>query len=492
MTEDLRQGGSPVPATVTGHIARESARHPAAWRFLLPRQVPGPVVLANLEPITAQNLLRSYPSAVVLGRSIAEVEGSARAAIWDGRSSPLRAGTVALTVCDDRDGLCANALVPALTEGGKQAAIVRSVRPYRFALFPTPEQLRAVVGRGWPITYDGSPRRWLGYWLATTPLWRYLGRSGLDLPWPGDSVVDLVLAQVVAALGGRADLRGLIAGRGLGQVTLRVRCAGNELAVRLAVSPDSTRRLANHQRVLAELPALLGPMQNCVAFPQAVASGSAEGISWAAERWIRSPAVRASRAWRPSGGGWAALRAIAAELAVAARTGRAGAGWARGWVTGLDAVAPTLMEEILAALAPIEAESMPTAWCHGDLWPGNVFLRRSPMPPVVIDWERARPDAPAGLDALYAAVCRIVVARRCAFGDAAAWLARSASPELAATEVGGRPFAEWGRPEQQALLLATVTHYATGENESGPADRWTESWGELNLLPIVTALRAVQ
>ncbi len=475
-----------------GHIALKAARHPAAWRFLLPRTVHGPVVLANLEPTMTQNLLLSYPSALVLGRSIPDMEGLTLAAVWDGQSSPLRPGTIALVVCDDRDGVCARVLAPALVDDGQQVAIVSAMRRYRFALFPTPEQLRAVIGHGWPLTFDGSPRRWLGYWLATTPLWRYLGRSGLALSWPGDSVVDVVLDQVTAAVGGQAELRGIIAGRGLGQLTLRVRCSGHELAVRVAVSPDSARRLSNHKRALADLSVRLGSGQRSVAFPEAVAAGSAEGISWAAERWLRSPAVRASRSWRPSGRGWAVLRDIAAELAARAQTGRADAGWARGWVTGLDAVAPGLVAEILAALAPIEAVGMTTAWCHGDLWPGNVFLRKPPRPPVVIDWERARPDAPAGLDAVYAEVCRVVVARHCTFGEAAARLARSASPQLAVIKVGGRQFAEWNRPQQQALLLATVTHYATGENEGGPADRWTASWGEMNVLPIVAAMRAVR
>jgi hypothetical protein len=480
------------PAESARHVAEDYARHPAAWRFLLPRQVPGPVVLASLELTTTQNLLRSYPAAVVLGRSAHDLAGSARGVIWDGRRSPLKPGSIALVVCDDRDGACARALAPALARDGQQAAIVRSSQPYRFALFPTPEQLRAVVGAGWPLTYDGSPRRWLGYWLASTPLWRYLGRSGLALAWPGASIVDMVLEQVGAAVGGRADLRGLIAGRGLGQLTLRVRCQAGELAVRVAASPESARRLRNHQRVLADLSARLGSGQGGLAFPDAVAAGSAEGISWAAERWLKSPAVRASRAWRPSGRGWGALRAISAELGASAQTGSTSAGWARSWVTGLDAVAPALVEEIVAALAPIEAGNMTTAWCHGDLWPGNVFLRRPPRPPVVIDWERARPDAPAGLDAVYAEVCRVVIARRCTFGAAAAWLARSAAPQLGTALIGGRPFADWERAQQQALLLATATHYATGENEGGPADRWTQSWGEMNVLPVVTALRAAR
>jgi hypothetical protein len=473
-----------------GHVARDAARHAAAWRFLLPRHASGPVVLANLDEVMTQNLLCSYPDALVLGRSTAGLDGAMCVAIWDGRRSPLRPGTIALIVCDDRDGGCAEALAPALAKGGQQVSIVRSARPYSFALFPTPEQLRAVIGSGWPLTYDGSPRRWLGYWLATTPIWRYLGRSGLALPVPGGSVVDTVLDQVVTTLGGRADLRGLIAGRGLGQLTLRVRCSGHELAVRVAASPASARRLGTHQRALADLAIRLGSAQHVIAFPHTVASGSAEEISWTAERWVKLPVLRATRAWRPSGKGWDALRAIASELAVMAETGRADAGWARGWVTGLDAVAPGLVEEVLATLAPIEAAGMTTAWCHGDLWPGNVFLRKPPLPPVVIDWERARPDAPAGLDAVYAEFCRIALARRCSFGEAAAQFARSGSSALAAAKIGGRRFADWDRPEQQALLLATVTHYATGENEGASADRWTEDWGEINIWPLMTALRA--
>jgi hypothetical protein len=465
-------------------------RHPAAWRFLLPRRVPGLVVLANLEPTTAQNLLRSYPAAVVLCRSTRGLEDVGRVVLWDGRRSPLRPGTVTLVVCDDRDGVCAETLAPALVEGGQQVAIVPSNRPHRFALFPTPEQLRAVVGRGWPLTYDGSPRRWFGYWLATGPFWRYLGRSGLRMAWPGDSVVQVVLDHVGTVLGDQAELRGLIAGRGLGQVTLRVRCSGRELAVRVAASPDSARRLGNHQRALALVSARVGSGQNSFALPVAVASGSSDGISWAAEAWLTSPPMRAGRAWRPDGEGWRALRPIAPELALSAHTGRTGAGWARSWVTGLGAVMPELVEEVVVALAPIEAARMETAWFHGDLWPGNILLRRPPRPPVVIDWERARPDAPAGLDAVFAEVSRTAMTGRCVFGEAAAGLARCPSPELVATGVGGRPFADWNRPQQLAVLLATVTHFVTGEEEGGPIDRWTQRWGEVHILPIMTALRA--
>jgi phosphotransferase family enzyme len=459
------------------------------WRFLLPRRVSGPVVLANMDEVMTQNLLQSYPDALVLGQSMADLDGVARMAIWDGQRSPLRPETVALLICDDRDGICAKALAPALAEGGESVAIVRSTQPCRFALFPTPEQLRAVIGSGWPLTYDGSPRRWLGYWLATTRIWRYLSRSGLALRWPNDSVVDAVLDQVGATLEGRASLCGLIAGRGLGQFTLRVRCEGRDLAVRVAVTRDSTRRLRNHQRALTDLSTRRGSTWNSMAFPEAVAAGNADGISWAAERWVKLPVMRASRSWRPSGSGWDALRAIASELAAVTGTGRTDADWPRSWATGLDAVAPGLVEEILAALAPIGAANMTTAWCHGDLWPGNVFLRKPPLPPVVIDWEQARPDAPAGLDAVYAELCRVVMHRKCTFGDAAIWIARSGSTELAAVEVGGRPFASWDRSEQQALLLATVIHYATGENEGASADRWTRSWGAMNIVPFMTALR---
>jgi phosphotransferase family enzyme len=473
---------------MTDAIAHKAARHPAAWRFLLPRRVDGQVVLANLDPVTTLNLLRSYPSAIVLGLTPRDIASQPTALIWDGRNSPLRPASIALVVCDDRDAICAEALAPSLAPGAQQVAIVSSARPYSFALFPTPEQLRCVIGRGWPLTYDGSPRRWLGYWLATTKLWHLLPRSGLAVSWQADSVIGLVLDQISAATGGRAELRGFIAGRGLGQLTLRVRSAGQELAVRAAVTPDSTMRLRNHLCSLAHLRDRLGPDQKTIGFPRTVASGSADDVCWAAEAWLRTRPLHASYSWRPSGRGWALLRAIAAELS-AAKTGYVSDGWADNWTDGLNAVAPALKQEIRTALKPLEAERMPTSWFHGDLWPGNVFLRRRPQPPVIIDWERARPDAPAGLDAVYAEACRVVAVRHCTFGEAIALLARSATPELAAAAVGGQRFAEWDRPQQLALLIAIAAHYATGENEGGEGDQWTESWGQLHLMPVIAELR---
>jgi hypothetical protein len=81
------------------------------------------------------------------------------------------------------------------------------------------------------------------------------------------------------------------------------------------------------------------------------------------------------------------------------------------------------------------------------------------------------------------------MAQKCAFADATVRMARSASSELGAVEVGGKPFAAWGRSVQQALLLATVIHYVTGEDEDAPADQWTEGWGAMNVVPLMTALR---
>jgi len=110
---------------------------------------------------------------------------------------------------------------------------------------------------------------------------------------------------------------------------------------------------------------------------------------------------------------------------------------------------------------------------------------------VLIDWERARPDAPAGLDAVFAEVYRTLISGHGTFGEAAAWLAHSATPELAATVIGGRAFAKWDRPQQHALLLATVTQFVTGDNEGRSTDRWTESWGQLHVRPMLKALQAL-
>ena len=412
--------------------------------------------------------------------------------LWDGRQSPS-ARASALVVCDDRDGASAEALGPAVAADGQQVAIVSSRR--HLPVRPVPDPGAAASGqsaRGGPSPTTahrvagwatGSPQPGVA---PSEPVRAGPAPARRQHHWA--PVLDQVSAAPWAV---QAELRGLIAGRGLGQVTLRARCAGQEFAVRIAVSPDSVQRLANCQRVLAELPARLGPGQHSFAFPDGVAAGAVEGIAWAAERWVKVRVARSSLAWRPGSRSWDTLRAISADLGRQARTGQASPGWARSWATGLDMVAPDLAAEILHALAPIEVAAMATAWCHGDLWPGNVFLRRPPLPPLVIDWERARPDAPAGLDAMYVELCRVVAARRCSFGAAAARLARDITPELAAAEIGGRKFADWGRPEQEALFLAAVTHYATGENEGGSPDRWTRGWGELNIGPLLEVLRGL-
>ena len=114
MTADSQKGRQPAD------VAESSARHPAAWRFLLPRRADGPVVLANLDPITTENLLRSYPAAVVLSRSVQKLNETKRVVLWDGQRSPLRPGSVALVVCDDRDRACAEAVRPALADDGQQ------------------------------------------------------------------------------------------------------------------------------------------------------------------------------------------------------------------------------------------------------------------------------------------------------------------------------------------------------------------------------------
>src|SRR5215472_17384606 len=94
----------PVPAVPpsAGPVAAATARHPAAWRFLLPREVDGPVALVDLDPVSTQNVVRSYPGALVVGRSVAEIASLGCGVVWDRRHSPLRPATVALLICDGR------------------------------------------------------------------------------------------------------------------------------------------------------------------------------------------------------------------------------------------------------------------------------------------------------------------------------------------------------------------------------------------------------
>ncbi len=459
--------------------------HQAAWRVLLPEAVDGPVAVADFDPVPTADLLLNYPDAVILSRR--EVTGDGlRRVVWDGTRCPLRPASVALLVVDDRRG-GAGCLAGCVRRGGSTAAVVPSRRPHDFVLYPSPEELEWITAPGWPVMSSVSLRRRLARLRAVTPAWRVMSRAGLALSGAGASLVDGVLVGIGEATGSPARLRAVLVGRGKGQLTLRVGAAGSDIAVRLALTPRAVERLEAHHRA-QDLLGRRDPARFSV--PDMLAEGSTGGTRWLAESWLPGHSGPGGRRWSPEKGpGWDAIRAVSASLARVAPTGTARSGWAEGWVSSAAQAYPDHAAELLAALVPIEASGLETAWVHGDLWPGNVFLRRS-APPIVIDWDLARPDGPAGLDAVFAEMCRLMLLHRSSLGESAARMIEQAGtvqPGLAHVRVGGRMWTEWDAPVRRGLVVAALVRQASAG--STRAEGGDESWRRENLVPVTAVLR---
>ncbi|MGH9057475.1 MAG: hypothetical protein ACRDYY_16700 [Acidimicrobiales bacterium] len=128
---------------------------------------------------------------------------------------------------------------------------------------------------------------------------------------------------------------------------------------------------------------------------------------------------------------------------------------------------------------------MTQSWCHGDLWPVNIVLRRRKLLPVVLDWECARRDSPSGLDAVMLEIGRVKMSDGISFGEAAASMLLCGSDgRLSGVEVGGRGWREWGTVEKQAILTAAVVHYLA-EKRDIPSSAWLH-WC---VAPYLAALR---
>jgi aminoglycoside phosphotransferase (APT) family kinase protein len=137
---------------------------------------------------------------------------------------------------------------------------------------------------------------------------------------------------------------------------------------------------------------------------------------------------------------------------------------------------------IQAALLPVEELRLPTSWCHGDLWPGNIVLGRQLA--VVIDWEQGRPDAPAGLDAVFLELNRLAIGSRVTIGVAAARAVQDPHSLAATLSPGGVPWGEADQALRTAAVVAAVVPYALGPE----GDRHRPPWERENLLPLLSAL----
>ncbi|WP_028642309.1 oligosaccharide flippase family protein [Nocardioides sp. URHA0020] len=409
----------------------------AAFAVLLPAEVRGPVVLALCDDL-APHLQSAYPGALVLtdGARTGGWPDPARVVRWDGTRLPIAPGTADLVVVDGRryDVAAASALVSA--DG--VVALLGDDGPH--LLYPSAEAPELVWRRSWPVHMPTGPVPWLRRRLGLS-----VGRGAAvpRLRVSGDrpTLADAVVADLARATGLDGELVGVITA---GHSVLRVRTAESDLAVRLSLT-DPDREVDLAARVLRDVP-------DARAFlPVVVAEGRTAGRPWVATEWtprrrrpLTWPWPRTSRQWEVAGD--------LTEVLAGHVTGRTDAGWSARWCDRAHVVPPEVRERWASELEILDG-AVPTGWCHGDLWPGNVLLDDDVT--TVIDWDNASDDAPLGLDALLLHALRATAGSDDLVSES---LLRLVDEPLGLgdTPVGGRPWSAWSRPERRALAVAAV------------------------------------
>lgn len=382
---------------------------------LLPADVAGPVTLA-VDGVLAAHLAAVWPAA----------EGS----------DTTVAGTAALLIMTE--GRLSREEARALL--APDGTLVVLGRRGAIASYPDLRAPEMLWRSPWPVIAYRGPLSLARRWLRVHGV---LGRgtaridvSGPDRP----SLADLVVADVSRALGRPLELRGVLTA---GRTVLRCGtsgAAGDDVAVALELV-DHAGQAEIVDEVLADVPALaphLAPL---------VASGSTLGHAWRVSPWLAGPGrlPSASPVRR------AAATSAVVDLLGSHVTGHTGPGWARAWCDAVHVLPVADRERWARALQPLD-DHLPTSWCHGDLWPGNVLVGDSGA--VVIDWDNARRDAPQGIDAL-------VVGR---LGDVPGGAPTGSGVLRLVDEVDeagdlvvlGRPWREHDRSTRAALAVAAV------------------------------------
>ncbi|GAA4694413.1 oligosaccharide flippase family protein [Nocardioides conyzicola] len=412
----------------------------AAFAVLLPARVDGPVVLALPDDL-APHLQAVYPDAVVLtdGTGDPGWPDPSRVVRWDGAHPPVAAGSADLVVVDGRRYDVA--AVAALAAEGGVVAVLGEAGPW--LLYPNAEEPELVWRRSWPVHMPSGPVPWVRRWLGLT-----VGR-GATVPRvlvSGDrpTLVDAVLSDLETASGSAGELVGLITA---GCVVLRVRTGDGDVAVRLSLT-DPERDLDVAARVLRDVPGSERFLS------RVVAAGRTFGRPWVATEWTPRRRGPLTWPWPRSSDQWAVADDLSGVLAAEA-TGRTDAGWADRWCSHAHVV-PSEVRERWAAEMGVLDRGVPTGWCHGDLWPGNVLIDGDDS--VVIDWDNASDDAPLGLDALLVHGLRETAGTADLVTESLLRLVDAPLP-LAAVTVAGRPWTSWDRPMRRALALAAVVLY---------------------------------
>jgi O-antigen/teichoic acid export membrane protein len=411
----------------------------AAFAVLLPGEVNGPVVLALSDEL-APHLQAAYPGALVLtdGHRTSGWPDSSRVVRWDGVRAPVAPGTAGLVIVDTQryDVRAVSGLV-------SETGVVAELGDHGpFVLYPSAEAPEVVWRRSWPVHMPSGPVPWVRRKLGLS-----VGR-GSAVPrlqvTEHRSLADDVLADLARATGRDGELVGLITA---GHAVLRVRTAEGDVAVRLSLT-DPEREVDPAARVLRDVPGVRPFL------PVAIAEGRTAGRPWVASEWTprrRGPLIWP---WPDPARQWAEAAQLA-EVLAGHPTGRTDAGWSARWCDRAHVVPLEVREQWADELAILDDE-MPTGWCHGDLWPGNVLLDGDVT--AVIDWDNAGDDAPLGLDILLVHALRETADSDELVSTALLRLADDPVP-LASAYVGGRPWASWPRRERRALALAAIVLY---------------------------------
>ena len=403
----------------------------AAVSVLLPAVPSGPVLLAVPSPL-AEALQQRFPDArlvsLAAGRPVTVPGG------------PVEDASATLLVVDER--VADPEALRGLVAPGGTLAVIGGQGP--FVIHPDTEHPEQIWARGWPVPVGGGPLVWARRRAAL----HLAGRRGtprLSVEGAVPSLADDVIADVARATGTPARLVGVVAA---GHAFLRLRTAGGDLAVKLTLV--SRGRLHDPSRPVAAEVADLGPL-----LPDEVAAGTTHGHPWVASRWTPSGRLAGRGWWRRTTRQRAAAHRVVDVLAGVC-TGSTEPGWATTWVDAAAIVPAPVRHRLARSLEPLE-HGLPTSWCHGDLWPGNLLVDRADV--VVIDWDNAVRDAPQGLDRLLIPVTgpgappgsATVSERILALADADA--------ELVQGKVAGRGWQEWSPEQRRTLALAACVLY---------------------------------
>jgi O-antigen/teichoic acid export membrane protein len=334
--------------------------------------------------------------------------------------------------------------VAALRERLANDGTVAVLGPHgEYAVYPAADRPELLWRRGWPLSVPSDPGAWARRRLALAAPRRHgslLGLAGPTRP----SLADEVLGQLERATGTAGRLVGVVTA---GHTVLRVRTDDGDVAVRLNLvqrdrDPDASAA------VLADVPALAPYL------PAQVASGTVRGCPWVAVEWVPRRRGALSWPWPAPASLWSAADEVVDVLA-ARPTGRTAPGWAEAWCAHAEVLPPRVRTQWAAELDRLES-GLPTAWCHGDLWPGNVLADGERR--MVIDWDNASPDAPQGLDRLLVPALReagepdrLVTAEVFRLVDEV--------DRLDGAEVAGRRWSAWDRADRRALALAAAVLY---------------------------------